>query len=136
MTKSALAVVAAVAALAISIASTMPARALSMSECSAKYKAAKDAGTLNGMKWNDFRKAQCGAEATAAPAPAATPSSSAPVTNPLKPLAPRVPLPPQVPRHFRTLFRRNTRANLAGKQRMHTCSTNTMRTKQMAAMAV
>jgi hypothetical protein len=64
MTKSALAVVAAVAALAISIASTMPAQALSMSECSAKYKAAKDAGTLNGMKWNDFRKAQCGAEAT------------------------------------------------------------------------
>ena len=47
------------------------AHALSMQECSAKYKAAKDAGTLNGMKWNDFRKAQCGAEATAAPAPAA-----------------------------------------------------------------
>ena len=43
------------------------AHALSMKECSAKYKAAKDAGTLNGMKWNDFRKAQCGAEATAAP---------------------------------------------------------------------
>jgi ubiquinone biosynthesis protein Coq4 len=34
------------------------AHALSMQECSAKYKAAKDAGTLNGMKWNDFRKAQ------------------------------------------------------------------------------
>jgi hypothetical protein len=31
------------------------AHALSMRECSAKYKAAKDAGTLNGMKWNDFR---------------------------------------------------------------------------------
>ena len=27
------------------------AHALSMQECSAKYKAAKDAGTLNGMKW-------------------------------------------------------------------------------------
>jgi hypothetical protein len=38
------------------------AHALSMAECSAKYKAAKAAGTLNGMKWNDFRKAQCGAE--------------------------------------------------------------------------
>ena len=40
------------------------AHALSMAECSTKYKAAKAAGTLNGMKWNDFRKAQCGAEAT------------------------------------------------------------------------
>ena len=35
------------------------AQALTMTECSAKYKAAKDAGSLNGMKWNDFRKAQC-----------------------------------------------------------------------------
>jgi hypothetical protein len=52
-----------------------PAHALSMHECSAKYQAAKTAGTLNGMKWNDFRKSQCGAEAMAAPAPtpAATP---------------------------------------------------------------
>ncbi|NKW09655.1 hypothetical protein HGG76_08590 [Ochrobactrum tritici] len=41
-----------------------------MKECSAKYQAAKDAGTLGGMKWNDFRKAQCGANAAAAPAPA------------------------------------------------------------------
>ena len=41
--------------------------ALSMQECSAKYNAAKEAGTLGGMKWNDFRKAQCGADATAAP---------------------------------------------------------------------
>ena len=40
-----------------------PAQALTMKECSAKYKEAKDAGSLNGMKWNDFRKAQCGADA-------------------------------------------------------------------------
>jgi hypothetical protein len=45
------------------------AHALSMRECSAKYEAAKTAGTLNGMKWNEFRKTECGAEATAAPAP-------------------------------------------------------------------
>jgi hypothetical protein len=52
------------------------ANALSMHECSAKYQAAKSAGTLNGMKWNDFRKSQCGAEATAAPTttPAAAPA--------------------------------------------------------------
>src|SRR5438445_1584823 len=57
----------------VAFAATAPARALSMQECSAKYQAAKTAGTLNGQKWNDFRKAQCGADATpaAAPAPAA-----------------------------------------------------------------
>ena len=50
------------------------AQALTMTECSAKYKAAKDAGSLNGMKWNDFRKAQCGSDATAAPAAAPAPT--------------------------------------------------------------
>ena len=44
------------------------ANALTMKECSAKYKAAQTAGTLNGQKWNDFRKAECGAEAAATPA--------------------------------------------------------------------
>jgi hypothetical protein len=52
--------------------------ALSMQECSAKYKEAKEAGTLNGMKWNDFRKAQCGAEAAAAAAPPPTAKAAAP----------------------------------------------------------
>ncbi len=42
------------------------AQALTMAECSAKYKAAKEANTLNGMKWNDFRKANCGSDAKAA----------------------------------------------------------------------
>lgn len=50
-----------------------PASALTMAECSTKYQAAKDAGTLGTMKWNDFRKAQCGTDspATAPAAPAA-----------------------------------------------------------------
>jgi hypothetical protein len=52
----------------------MPAHALSMSECSAKYKEAKTAGTLNGQKWADFRKAQCSADAAATPAPAPAPA--------------------------------------------------------------
>ena len=56
------------------------AQALTMTECSAKYKAAKDAGSLNGMKWNDFRKAQCGSDA-AAPAPT-TASAPAPAPAP------------------------------------------------------
>jgi hypothetical protein len=72
------------------------AQALSMTECSAKYKAAKDAGTLNGMKWNDFRKAQCGSDAAApttaaapapapasAPAPAPKPAAAAPAPAPV-----------------------------------------------------
>ena len=52
-------------------AATAPAQALTTQECSAKYQAAKTAGTLNGQKWNDFRKAECSAEATPAAAPAA-----------------------------------------------------------------
>src|SRR5712692_3392704 len=59
------------------LAATAPARALTTQECSAKYQAAKTAGTLNGQKWNDFRKAECGADAAAAPAatPAAAPAA-------------------------------------------------------------
>ena len=35
------------------------AQALTLTDCSAKYKDAKTAGTLNGASWNDFRKSQC-----------------------------------------------------------------------------
>jgi hypothetical protein len=61
-----------------------PAQALTMKECSAKYHEAKTAGTLNGQKWNDFRKAQCGAEAAAEPAapPPAPPPAAAPPPPP------------------------------------------------------
>ncbi len=63
------------------------AQALTMSECSAKYKAAKTAGTLNGMKWNDFRKAQCGSTASAAPSSAPTPATAtAPMAPAPKPM--------------------------------------------------
>jgi hypothetical protein len=61
-------------------AMTSQAQALTAQECSAKYQAAKAAGTLSGQKWNDFRKAQCGADAAAAPAaaaPAAEPKEAA-----------------------------------------------------------
>ena len=54
------------------------ASALTSKECSAKYKAAKAAGTLGGMKWNEFRKAQCGSEAAAEPAAAAPPPAATP----------------------------------------------------------
>jgi hypothetical protein len=54
-----------------SLSFVTPASAVTMQECSAKYKAAQAANSLNGMKWNDFRKAQCGSDAAAA-APATT----------------------------------------------------------------
>lgn len=56
-----------------------PASALTMKECSTKYQAAKDAGTLGDAKWNDFRKTQCGDAAAAAStaAPAAAPAAPA-----------------------------------------------------------
>jgi hypothetical protein len=65
----------------------IPAHALTTKECSAKYQAAKKDGTLKGMKWNDFRKAECGAEAAAAPAAAPASSGPAPALNP-QPLPP------------------------------------------------
>ena len=91
--------------------SASTAHALSMQECSAKYKAAKAAGTLNGMKWNDFRKAQCGTEATAAPAPAA---AQPPTTTSAVPVAVGNAVFPRVvdPRYS---------DRSAGKARMETC---------------
>jgi hypothetical protein len=54
------------------------AQALTMQECSTKYKAAQAAGTLKGS-WSEFRKAECGPTAAAAPATAA-PTAAAPTT--------------------------------------------------------
>ncbi len=49
----------AAAAFAAVLAMQNSAQALTMTECSAKYKDAKAAGTLNGATWNAFRKSQC-----------------------------------------------------------------------------
>jgi hypothetical protein len=98
----------------------MPAQALTSQECSAKYQAAKTAGTLNGMKWNDFRKAQCGADATPAAAPAAAPAAPAPTTAKKEAAPPPAPaatgnavFPSAVNPKYSTLS--------AGKQRFKTC---------------
>jgi hypothetical protein len=81
-------------------AAVSPAQALSMTECSAKYKAAKDANTLNGQKWNDFRKTQCSADATPAAAPLIPPAPApaaeakpAPAPKPVVAAAPAAPMP-------------------------------------------
>ena len=104
-----------------------PAQALSMSECSAKYKSAKDAGTLNGQKWNDFRKAQCATDATPAAAPAAPP----PVVAAPPPAAPKeakkeaapaaAPALPSGPAVFPSAVDAKYAKESAGKGRMHTC---------------
>ena len=52
------------AALLTALAFAQPASALTMKECSAKYKAEQEAGTLVTKSWNDFRKAECGRGAT------------------------------------------------------------------------
>jgi hypothetical protein len=101
------------------------ANALTAQECSAKYQAAKTAGTLGGQKWNDFRKAQCGADATAAPA-AAAPTVAAPAAAPKEAAkkeakeaaAPAAPSGPAVyPNAVDPKYSKET----AGKARMHTC---------------
>jgi hypothetical protein len=92
-----------------------------MHECSAKYKAAKDAGTLGGMKWNDFRKAQCGADATAEPTPSATaPATPPPRTTANKPAA--APAPATTGNAvFPNVVSPKHSGESAGKARMHTC---------------
>jgi len=95
------------------------AQALTMSECSAKYKAAKTDGSLNGMKWNDFRKAQCGSDASAAPAAAPAPSTaSAPAAAPKPAPAPasagNAVFPSTVDAKFSS--------EKPGRARLHTCS--------------
>jgi hypothetical protein len=107
-------------------AATAPANALTNTECSAKYQAAKKDNTLNGMKWNDFRKAQCAADATPAAAPAAAAPAApapAPTTTAKKEAAPAaapaaMPTGPAVyPNAVDAKYAKET----AGKGRMHTC---------------
>ena len=98
------------------------AQALTMTECSAKYKAAKDAGSLNGMKWNDFRKAQCGADATPVAAPAAVPPPPPVAEAKLKAAAPAAaPAFPSGPANFPIAINPKYAQESAGKARMHTC---------------
>jgi hypothetical protein len=102
-------------------AATSPAQALSTQECSAKYQAAKSAGTLNGQKWNDFRKAECGADATPAAAPAAPAAEAKPAAAP-KPAAaaPAAPVPVGNAVFPSALDPKYAKES-AGKGRMHTC---------------
>jgi hypothetical protein len=90
---------------AMIVTSGQPAQALTMKECSAKYQAAKSAGTLGGQNWRDFRKAQCGTDATAA-APASTPATAPRATGNAV---------------FPTAISPKYSSESAGRARMHTC---------------
>ena len=111
------------------LAATSPALALTAQECSAKYQAAKTAGTLNGQKWNDFRKAECGADAAAAPAatPAAAPAApkeaaAKPKKEAAPPAAPAAaPAVPAGPAVYPSAVDPKYSKETAGKGRMHTC---------------
>jgi hypothetical protein len=79
-------VVCTIAVSGLAMFAAIPAQALTMQECSARYKAAQTAGTLNGQTWNDFRKAECGTDAAATPA-AAPAAPAAPKAAEAKPKA-------------------------------------------------
>jgi hypothetical protein len=104
---------------------TSSAQALTSQECSAKYQAAKTAGTLAGQKWNDFRKAQCGSDAAAAPAatPAAAPAApKEAAAKPKKEAAPAAaPAAPAGPAMFPSAVDSKYSKETAGKARMHSC---------------
>lgn len=109
------------ATILMGLAFAAPAHALTMKECSVKYKAAESAGTLNGMKWNDFRKAQCGADAAAATqAPAATPTPAKAAKSATKDNASAA-LARGSDATFPTAVSSKYSSESAGKARMHTC---------------
>jgi hypothetical protein len=101
------------------IAGASPSFALTAKECSAKYQAAKTAGTLNGLTWNDYRKKECAGAEPAADSKAAT-TDTKPVVKPSTSTtaAPATaPAGAVFPKAIDPKYAKET----AGKQRMHTC---------------
>jgi hypothetical protein len=105
-----------------------PAQALTSQECSAKYQAAKKDGSLGTTKWNDFRKAQCGADATPAAAPsAAAPAAPAAPAEPKQakkeaaPAAAPAPTLPAGPAIYPNAVDPKYAKETPGKGRLHTC---------------
>jgi hypothetical protein len=91
------------------LAISQSANALSMKDCSTKYEAAKTGGTLGSKTWSEFRKAECGTEASMVPT-AAKDQAAAPV---------------EAARSGSTLFPKSIAKKYAsesgGRARMHTC---------------
>ena len=111
------------------LVASAPAQALTSQECSAKYQAAKKDGSLGTTKWNDFRKAQCGADATPAAAPtAAAPAAPAAPAEPkaaakkeAAPAAAPAPTMPMGNAVFPNAVDAKYSKETAGKARLHTC---------------
>ena len=105
------------------LVASAPAQALTSQECSAKYQAAKKDGSLGTTKWNDFRKAQCGADATpmAAPAAAPAPAPAAQAKPRAAPTATAAPTMPSGPAIFPMAVSPKYSKESAGKARMHSC---------------
>jgi hypothetical protein len=78
---------AAAAAAAVVSMQAGSAQALTMTECSAKYKDAKAAGTLDGKTWSDFRKEQCGGTTSKRSANASASGSTEVASNAVFPSA-------------------------------------------------
>lgn len=115
------------------------AHALTMKECSAKYRAAQEAGTLSGMKWNDFRKAECSAAPTNAPAADAAPAAASPTPTPTTTTA--VPRPAATPERgansnavFPSAVSPNIQASPPARHGCTLASINITRTRPVAAM--
>lgn len=115
-------------ALLLAWAYATPAEALTMHECSVKYKAAKSAGALNGMKWRDFRKSECGADAAAAPDTSVTTGTAATAAPPSRGTAGSVFAPSASPSFapagnavFPATVSPKYASESTGRARMHTC---------------
>jgi hypothetical protein len=93
------------------LAFATPSSALSMKECSAKYKSAQADGSAKDIKWNDFRKAQCGPDATAEP--------DVTMATGAEPEKPTMDAPKGVT--FPTAISPKYAKETPGKGRMHTC---------------
>jgi len=92
----------------VGVAATVsgPADALTMRECSAKFRAAQSSGKAGGISWQDFRKANCGPGASSAYAPAGTTTAPPPATSGAT---------------FPTAVSPKYTKESAGRARMHTC---------------
>src|SRR5262249_48999250 len=84
-----------------------PLAALTMQECSAKYRAAQGAGTLRGLTWQQFRKENCGASAARSSATASPKAARSMGFNPT----------PAFPQAISPKYANEP----AGKARMQTC---------------
>src|SRR5689334_20141455 len=93
------------------LAFATPSSALSMKECSAKYKSAQADGSAKDIKWNDFGKAQCGPDATAEP--------DVSMATDEEPVKPTMAAPKGVT--FPTAISPKYAKETPGKGRMHTC---------------